>query len=284
MIYHAYAPRHPALQPYIQQLWHISQAKGDALEVTPRMLPDGCYHMVVNLGAPHRYIDRNGRAHAPKRTHMNARHTDYVTVQRSGEVEIMGVVFQPYGLYPFVRLPMKEVAGAVRDMEDLLGPRVREMEERLYAASTVRHKLLELEACLLSFLSPEHEVKREVVAASQMLRQRHGLMTVRGLLHEFHLSERTLERYFQHDLGMSPKQFANIQRMQYVLQVLKSSPQDKLVHAAMDGEFYDQAHFIHTFKKMVGMTPQAYLRTQDLLSDLYNPDAGQAGKIEWNGL
>ncbi|GEM_PF-3086062 len=279
MIYHATAPRHPALQPYVQQVWYIAQAKSDVLEVNPRMLPDGCYHMVVNLGEPHHYIDRNGRIHAPKRIHMNAKQTDYVTVQRSGRVEIMGVVFRPYGLSPFVRVPVKEVAGAVRDMEDLLGPRVKEMEERLYAAPTIPHKLLELEACLVSFLHPEHQVKREVVTASHLLKQQHGLMTIGSLLEQLQLSERTLERYFQRDLGMTPKQFASIQRMQYVLRVMNASP-DKLIHAAIEGEFYDQAHFIHTFKKMMGMSPQSYLHTKDLLSDLYNTDRSESDRME----
>ncbi len=46
----------------------------------------------------------------------------------------MGVVFYPFGLYPFLNFPMNEVEGSVQDMEELIGDRIGELEEQLAAA------------------------------------------------------------------------------------------------------------------------------------------------------
>ncbi|XID93714.1 DUF6597 domain-containing transcriptional factor [Paenibacillaceae bacterium WGS1546] len=61
LIYETCVPRHPALRQYIELFWYIVQRGEEAKDANPKMIPDGSYHMVVNLGAPHVYEDGNGR-------------------------------------------------------------------------------------------------------------------------------------------------------------------------------------------------------------------------------
>lgn len=106
------------------------------------MIPDGCFHMVINLGAPHLYTDKNGNRIEPKRSHINVMQTEFVTVERSGHVEIMGVVFRPHGLYSFMRMPISELTGQILNLDDLLTEQIDLLEEQLASIPTIHENLV----------------------------------------------------------------------------------------------------------------------------------------------
>jgi AraC-like DNA-binding protein len=70
---------------------------------------------------------------------------------------------------------------------------------------------------------------------------------------ELDLSERHLQRSFQAMLGMSPKQFARIARIERVwLARCQGASWTDIAYAA---GFTDQAHMINDFTKIVGVPP-----------------------------
>jgi AraC-like DNA-binding protein len=58
-------------------------------------------------------------------------------------------------------------------------------------------------------------------------------------------------------VGTSPKKFATIVRMKTALFTMQSPLIEQNDHQL---GFYDQAHFIHDFKKFTGATPEQYLK------------------------
>lgn len=69
------------------------------------------------------------------------------------------------------------------------------------------------------------------------------------------VSVRTLERRCRRDLGVSPKQLLQLERMQRSLRGAQG-----LVEAAAPEDFADQSHEIRTWRKTVGTTPGRYQR------------------------
>ncbi|RXZ77616.1 AraC family transcriptional regulator [Paenibacillaceae bacterium] len=281
MIYLTHLPHSVRVKPYIQLLWYIAQDENEAAAASPRMIPDGLYHLVINLGDAHSYLDREGRLVCSKRTHVNAHQSDYVDIARSGRVEMMGVMFRPLGFAALLKNPVHEITGGVRNMDELLGAQVLELEERLMDAESISAKFLTLEGWLIDMLQPEPTFRPEAEAAAALLIGHHGLVPVRQVAEQVQMTERTLERAFKAGLGVTPKQFADIRRMQFVLQQMELRD-ERMLHYVLQAGFYDQAHFIHRFKRMVGMTPSDYFRKRNLLSDLYNTRASTAVTLEEN--
>lgn len=89
-----------------------------------------------------------------------------------------------------------------------------------------------------------------------------GMVTVSSLAGTAGMSPRHFRRAFTQIVGINPKGFIRIIRLQNVLRVLRSS--DSVVHdwcrAVLDYGYYDQTHFIKEFKAFCGMTPSAYAR------------------------
>jgi len=83
-----------------------------------------------------------------------------------------------------------------------------------------------------------------------------GMVSVEALAKEMHVSNRTLERIFKQNVGMTPKEFLRIIRFQEVLQRLRKAPaNESLLRTAYDLGYYDHAHLTNEFKKYAGIVP-----------------------------
>lgn len=69
------------------------------------------------------------------------------------------------------------------------------------------------------------------------------------------LSPRQLRRKFNYYIGTTPKAFANVVRFQYILNANPSRQSLKENRIYYDVGFFDQAHFIKSFKAFYGVTP-----------------------------
>lgn len=89
------------------------------------------------------------------------------------------------------------------------------------------------------------------------------------------LTERSLERYFEKEIGLSPRNYLSIERfntLSLLLPKIQSYPQKiSLFQAALSVGYYDQSHFIKHCKRYTGMTPEKYFKLFDSeLSGTYN--------------
>jgi AraC-like DNA-binding protein len=86
-----------------------------------------------------------------------------------------------------------------------------------------------------------------------------GQVQVKELTEQLVITERTLERDFMSQVGLSPKQFAKIIQFQCSLNQLTQTKFNKLTEVGLDSGFADQSHFIRVFKRYTGQTPSHYL-------------------------
>jgi AraC-like DNA-binding protein len=79
---------------------------------------------------------------------------------------------------------------------------------------------------------------------------------VAAVARQLHVSERQLRNLFAQAVGLSPKQFARVDR---VRTVLARGPHDGLARTAGAAGYYDQPHMTAEFRRIMGVTPGAYL-------------------------
>lgn len=90
-----------------------------------------------------------------------------------------------------------------------------------------------------------------------MIRRLGGKITSGELARAAGTSVRGLERAFDRDYGLSPRQYLRRLRMQTACQLLVST-RATLAQVADRCGFADQSHFNRDFRKMTGMTPRSY--------------------------
>jgi AraC-like DNA-binding protein len=77
------------------------------------------------------------------------------------------------------------------------------------------------------------------------------------LLDNLGTSHSPLVRRFREQVGIGPKSFASLVRLRRLLPLL-SSWQGNLTDLSFQMGYHDQAHFIHEFRRMTGLSPKQY--------------------------
>lgn len=98
------------------------------------------------------------------------------------------------------------------------------------------------------------------------------MRTVDALAERSGLTKRSLQRLFQHYVGVSPKWIIKRYRMHEAVAQLQAGAPVKLAQLALDLGYFDQAHFINEFTALVGKPPGEYWRTVGLTTPTAKTD------------
>ena len=88
--------------------------------------------------------------------------------------------------------------------------------------------------------------------------ENNGLQSIKQLRELLNISERTFERRFLAQVGITPKQFSKIIQFQNSLIDLQDNDFIKLTDIVYKNGFADQSHFIRVFKAFTGITPSSF--------------------------
>ncbi len=237
--YREYHP-HPALAPYVACYWSITSPT----PLINRVLPDGCTDIIVS--------DTVEVVGTMRQAILVPVHSQSITV---------GIRFKPGGGAAFFRLPLHELTDNTLGLSSLWGRCADQLAEQVAQALTASAKINRLEAFLLRRLDLLPSFNPTLQSAIAAVRQAHGDITVTTLRTNLFLSERQLERCFLQYTGLTPRQFARLTRFRQVVSLLQQSTLP-LTDVAYRAGYYDQAHFIHDFKALAGLTPRDYRREQ----------------------
>lgn len=173
------------------------------------------------------------------------------------------VVFQ---LYPFASKYLLDVHPKELndDCFDLL--QLEQVAVNKYA--TLLKKTTNLKDCasilsdLLVALITAYEITPDdqIQNAIYLILQNKGQITIKEVRNQVFLTERTLERKFINQVGLTPKQFAKIIQFKSSLHRLTETNFNELFEVGFDSGFSDQSHFIRVFKQYTGKTPSNFLK------------------------
>ncbi len=93
----------------------------------------------------------------------------------------------------------------------------------------------------------------------QLILDTKGQLSIKDVCAKIHLTERTFERRFANETGVSPKQFSKIIQFQQSLEQLTLKEFTKLTDVVYNNGFADQSHFTRVFKAFTGKTPKKFL-------------------------
>jgi transcriptional regulator GlxA family with amidase domain len=107
--------------------------------------------------------------------------------------------------------------------------------------------------------------------SAELIRRKKGLIPMEALAGKAFISARQLEREFRQKIGISPKHYMRLARLNEVNRVIKSGRRLLLTDVSYACGYSDQAHFIRDFKHFTGESPKKFLRVRDRF--IVNPNA-----------
>lgn len=263
MNYREYKPT-SALAPYVKCVWMLDGMTTGSRE---RILPDGCIELIFNYGDPYtQHIGHADKCQPFSFIHGQLAH--FIEISSSGVTGILGVRFHPFGLSAFVRCSVDAFTQSVVTLEDVFGKTGRQLEQMLLNERDDEGRL----AVTNSFLFRQMEVRNRVdaiAAAADLIAMRNGNVAAIEVAKHACMSERQLERRFREMVGLTPKRFARIARLQHSLRLLNVAQPVSISQLAYTAGYYDPAHFVRDFTDLSGVTPAAYFSSVHNMSDLF---------------
>jgi AraC-like DNA-binding protein len=181
------------------------------------------------------------------------------------ELKIKGpykfIVFQ---LYPFViesffSIDPKSLNDECYDLATMQHANVGELIATLNQPSDFGDWTKHITAFLLEiFQVKKDKLDYRIQQAIVSIMETDGQVQIQEIRKQFDMSERTFERHFQAQVGITPKQFARIIQFQKSLNHLQNQEYNNLTDIVYQNGFADQSHFIRVFKSFTSTTPSKF--------------------------
>ncbi len=107
-------------------------------------------------------------------------------------------------------------------------------------------------------------------AALHLMRRRRGRASVEELSSELACSSRHLRRSVTSAIGIAPKSYARILRLNSALRLMDRTAAPRWADIAVRAGYADQAHMIRDFQGLAGASPAAVKMERRAESDLFN--------------
>ncbi len=237
MQYREIPPSSSVLAPYVRFFWTLSAN----IPLDPQIIvPDGCPELIFHFGDRFLRIESNGAVLAQPRAFLYGQIERAIVIRPEGSAtDVLGVRFLPSGLAAFTRIPQWELREQMVECRDLFGA-----APEFGSALTPEDRIAVVERFLCRRLAPP---------APQTWRE--------------DLSTRQNRRRFLDAVGLAPKRFQRIQRLQRAMSQLGGPT--PLAEIALEAGYFDQAHFTREFREFTGQTPAQYVRQPHAISDFF---------------
>jgi AraC-like DNA-binding protein len=235
-----------AIAPLVQHIWMVRWNLDEGASHVARTLPYPNVHIVVE--------DDQAQVHGINRGRF--------TRELKGVGSAIGVKFRPGGFYPFLRKSVSTLRNKNVTLESVVGESTRDLCRELAMIDIDENALL---GCIESFLLrhwPDFDPNVDRVAALvAAIEDDRTILRVEDLVARYALTKRSLQRLFEHYVGIGPKWVINRFRMHEAVERLKLAEPVDWAALALELGYFDQAHFNRDFKALIGSTPKRYLES-----------------------
>lgn len=148
-------------------------------------------------------------------------------------------------------------------MESIAGKHFREFCARLRELKSYREMICLTENYLNKRMSSNKINSYYLNRAAEIIRKHGGNLSINELAGKVYISARQLEREFKQKLGISPKSYMRIARLNEVNRKIQNGERVDFTDLSHSAGYADQAHFIREFKQYTGESPRLFLDRKD---------------------
>jgi len=176
-----------------------------------------------------------------------------------GKYKLMVFQLYPFVLKSFFNINPKDINDNCFNLEELNQSGITTAIEQLQNSDDFKSNIEIITSLLYRFFEiKKNELDLTIRQAIQCIDEHQGQLSIADLCHQMDLNERTLERKFISQVGISAKQFSKIIQFQQSLEQLTVKDYKKLTDIVYANGFSDQSHFIKVFKAFTGKTPKKF--------------------------
>jgi len=185
-----------------------------------------------------------------------------ITLETKGVFSCVVVQLYPFASKYLLNIDPKILNDDCYDLLQVTHVPVSDFYQKLTTAETLVDTVTIISDLMRELIAANEVPQNDNIQQSikRIIEQR-GRVKIQDIQAELNIPERTFERNFVSEVGLTPKQFAKIIQFQYSVDTLNSENFNTLTDVGIGSGFSDQSHFTRAFKEYTGMTPSLYLQT-----------------------
>ena len=243
---HARQAPAPALADFVEHYWCV---RWDRRGQPPRLqetLPHPNVHLVIERGAARVWGVHDGR---------------YRRVLEGRET-VFGVKFAAGGFHAFLRGPVAALANRSMPAREVFGAGIDAVAPAIPACADIAAMAALVEPLLLANVPPPDPLAAQARALVALAAGDRALLRAEQLAGHAGMGLRALQRLFRDYVGASPKWVVQRYRLHEAVALLQAGRAVAWSELALALGYYDQAHFIRDFRRLVGSAPADYARRE----------------------
>jgi AraC-like DNA-binding protein len=270
MIYKIYKPC-IELKPYIHFYWIMEfDSKTSDCSNYQRIIPNGFIEIMFNYSDKLNILKNNKIDNQPK-TAISGQKTDFFDIIQTGQTGFVAILFKPHSTRLFFDLPMQELTNQSIDIENLIKHEAENIIEQIGLTDCHNKKISIIEKFLIRRFNDKYLYNfKRITKSINFIDNYKGIVKVSDLANSACLSEKQFYRIFLEFVGVSPKQFLKIVRLQSAFYQIQTNITKNLTELAYNCGYFDQAHFINDFKILTGLTPKKCFEGNEIYSDYFS--------------
>ncbi|WP_316811739.1 helix-turn-helix domain-containing protein [Pedobacter heparinus] len=252
------------LRNYVRYYWVLeSNASTTLLPKTFGTIADGSPGIIFQQSDQGKFFQEQKELPA---VFLYGQTTKYSQIAGPGSFRTIGVYFHPHALKSVFGFNAVELTDSCVDIDLVSTRRFSRLSEMLLNAVGLDAQLEILNAFLFAKAKQNNRPEDRISAyAVSRIAKAKGVFDLKLLQNDLHLTERSIERRFKSDVGISPKLLSRIFQFQAAMKGLRENNYHKLSDIAYENTYADQSHFIRAFKEFAGFTPSQYLKQSEEL-------------------
>lgn len=243
-MYEKYTPT-TQLQSTVDRYWKITNSTSENIII--EILPDHCFDLV--------FVIKNDSLVNILITGIYSQIQNY---ELEADTTLIGINFYPNGLINYFNISLRELLNSHTNFHRSMLKYPDQLDFKALFKMNTFEAIIELMENYLLLLP----------IVNSNLPSYYNSEQVKDIASDNFMSLRTLRRYYNKWLGITPKEYIQLARQVKARHLLLAKEALKVTDIALELDYTDHAHFTKHFTKVHHLSPKAF-QVRDELTDIY---------------
>ncbi|HTE26665.1 helix-turn-helix transcriptional regulator [Flavitalea sp.] len=173
---------------------------------------------------------------------------------------LIAFLFKPFSVAPLFKVSAKKLKEKPIGLELWNAQKSMALHLQLIHSHTTEERIEILNHFLTTQLETNKRECEIIQFATDQMIQNSDPEVLGDILKTLNLTERTFQRIFKQYTGITANQYRRICQFYFAFSQLKGRHFDKQTDVAYTNNYFDQSHYIRSFKEFTDTTPNDYLQ------------------------
>lgn len=221
-----------------------------------REYPGLRFVLIIELGKPIALVGEGGALTRHAHGFIAAVRTSSMLTQHGGVASGIQVNLTPTAARALFGMPLKELAGQVVALDDLLAPTERELVMQVREADDWERRFDLVDRLLVQRWLRSERPDAALHSALRAMLQRPERVRIGALAEALDCSHRKLIERFEDRVGLTPKVALRLARFERAISLLRQGGTRTTAELAAAVGYYDEAHLARDFRVFAASTPR----------------------------